>query len=396
MQKILLSLVIIAFCNSYINAANFIKCGNKQSGYYEQYAISPIEKKALEIVKNDNAKALPLLLQEIKNQGITLGSKEYFHTYFDINVEIRKEPCEQGLSMLEWAVEFHSYNIAQSLIDSGVLLDYGRTGSFASALHLATKQNDMKMLNILSKAKDFKKTIDIGDTSQITPLMIAANNGNIEITKFLLANGANVKHRANDGLNIIMFAAMSKIESKKVIEVIKFLLTQGAPSPLSKGEGYLSNLNAIDVAKSYGNNKEVYEFLKTFENTKDSASTKGEAMQIIIEFRDNKIIVELEDNETSKAFVAMLPLTLEWSDYVQKEKVTNLPKKLQAKGDSSYIPQIGDFFCYAPWGNIGIFYEKQPPNSGLVYMGKVVSGLESLKAQKQNFKTKVYLAQKEK
>ncbi|TLD84383.1 hypothetical protein LS70_002210 [Helicobacter sp. MIT 11-5569] len=127
-----------------------------------------------------------------------------------------------------------------------------------------------------------------------------------------------------------------------------------------------------------------------------SASTKGETMQVIMEFGNNKIIIELENNPTSKAFVAMLPLELEWSDYAQKEKVTNLPKKLQAKGDSSYIPQIGDFFCYAPWGNIGIFYEKQPPNSGLVYMGKVVSGLESLKSQKQPFKAKVYLTHKEK
>lgn len=133
-------------------------------------------------------------------------------------------------------------------------------------------------------------------------------------------------------------------------------------------------------------------------NAKDSLpqNTKEGIMQVIMESGDNKVIIELENNPTAKAFVAMLPLTLEWSDYVQKEKVTNLPKKLQAKGDSSYIPQIGDFFCYAPWGNVGIFYEKQPPNSGLVYMGKVVSGLELLKSQKQPFKAKVYITQKEK
>ncbi|CUU40995.1 MULTISPECIES: hypothetical protein [Helicobacter] len=47
-----------------------------------------------------------------KLKGITLGSKEHFYTYFDIDVEIRDKPCEQGLSMLEWAVKFNSYKIA--------------------------------------------------------------------------------------------------------------------------------------------------------------------------------------------------------------------------------------------------------------------------------------------
>lgn len=118
---------------------------------------------------------------------------------------------------------------------------------------------------------------------------------------------------------------------------------------------------------------------------------KGQTMQVIIEFDNQKALIELEENATSRAFVAMLPLELEWSDFANKEKITYLPHKLQTKGDSSYIPQIGDFFCYAPWGNIGIFYEKQPPNSGLLFLGKVISGLEILKSQNKPLKTKVYL-----
>ncbi|TLD86198.1 cyclophilin-like fold protein [Helicobacter sp. MIT 05-5294] len=123
------------------------------------------------------------------------------------------------------------------------------------------------------------------------------------------------------------------------------------------------------------------------------ANAKEETMQVIIEFDNQKVLIELEENATSKAFVEMLPLELEWSDFANKEKITYLPSKLQAKGDSSYIPQIGDFFCYAPWGNVGIFYEKQPPNSGLVFMGKVKNGLGILKSQNKPFKTQVYLTQ---
>lgn len=118
---------------------------------------------------------------------------------------------------------------------------------------------------------------------------------------------------------------------------------------------------------------------------------REQKMQVIIEFDNQKVVIALEENPTSKAFVAMLPLMLEWSDFAKKEKIAYLPKKLQVKGDSSYIPQVGDFFCYAPWGNVGIFYEKQPPNSGLVFIGKVKSGLEILKSQNNPFKAQVYL-----
>lgn len=133
-RKIFL-LMIFALCSESF-AQKFVWCSSyKQDDKWEKYALSPIEKKALKIVKKDKLKALPDVLDEIKSQGITLGSKEFFHTYFDIDVEIRDKPCSQGLSMLEWAVEFNSYKIAQGLVDSGASLNYGRTGSFASALH---------------------------------------------------------------------------------------------------------------------------------------------------------------------------------------------------------------------------------------------------------------------
>ncbi|EOU4213467.1 cyclophilin-like fold protein, partial [Campylobacter coli] len=52
-------------------------------------------------------------------------------------------------------------------------------------------------------------------------------------------------------------------------------------------------------------------------------------------------------------------------------------------------PQIGDFFYYVPWGNIGIFYELQNANEDLVFLGKIQGNLELLKMQKGDFKVKI-------
>lgn len=75
--------------------------------------------------------------------------------------------------------------------------------------------------------------------------------------------------------------------------------------------------------------------------------------------------VKLENNSATRDFYALLPLRLTFSDYVGKEKISpKLPKRLNTSGLSGYTPQIGDLFYFSPWGNLGIFYEKQPFYSG--------------------------------
>lgn len=106
---------------------------------------------------------------------------------------------------------------------------------------------------------------------------------------------------------------------------------------------------------------------------------------------DVKIQVELDNNQASKEFLGQLPLELEFSDYANKEKIAHLPKALTVKNTPDYDPQIGDLFYFSPWGNIGIFYGKQPSYNGLVYLGKLVNAkdLQSLRSIKGNFKLKI-------
>ncbi len=121
-------------------------------------------------------------------------------------------------------------------------------------------------------------------------------------------------------------------------------------------------------------------------------NVKGAKMTIEMSFGgggDSQVrtIIELEDNPATRDFYAQLPLNLEFSDYVGKEKVSNaLPKPLNTSGLNGYDPQVGDLFYFTPWGNLGIFYAKQPFHNGLVRFGSVdKETLAKLKSQKRNF-----------
>ena len=130
----------------------------------------------------------------------------------------------------------------------------------------------------------------------------------------------------------------------------------------------------------------------------DSTYIQGNKMIITMEIinetkqKEKTLYIELEENVASKEFIKQLPLELEFSDYANKEKVAHLPCNLSVKNTPNYNPQIGDFFYFSPWGNIGIFYGKQPPFNGLVYLGKILQSnlgeneIETLREIKQDFK----------
>lgn len=125
----------------------------------------------------------------------------------------------------------------------------------------------------------------------------------------------------------------------------------------------------------------------------NTGKTMGEnikKMKLEMKYNGARFAVLLEDNPASRELIAQLPLELEFSDYAQKEKIAHLPKPISVKNTPNYNPQIGDVFYFAPWGNIGIFYDKQPPFNGLVYLGKILhtnnsDDIETLKNIKGNF-----------
>ncbi|GAB0173036.1 hypothetical protein NHP164001_10520 [Helicobacter trogontum] len=120
-----------------------------------------------------------------------------------------------------------------------------------------------------------------------------------------------------------------------------------------------------------------------------NTSLLGADMKIKLLFNNQELLINLDKNETSKEFYQSLPFELEFSDFIGKEKIAHLPNELKNNNSNGYEPEIGDLFYYTPWGNIGIFYEKQPFNRDIIFLGKVQGNLDLLRAQKGNFKAKI-------
>ena len=96
-----------------------------------------------------------------------------------------------------------------------------------------------------------------------------------------------------------------------------------------------------------------------------------------------EIRVRIADNPTSRDFVSMLPLTLDFSDFNAMEKISYLPRKLTTQGSTGRAPSNGDLIYFVPWGNLGFFYDIERRDasfdSRVIPIGTVEAGYERLK-----------------
>lgn len=112
--------------------------------------------------------------------------------------------------------------------------------------------------------------------------------------------------------------------------------------------------------------------------------------KIKLTFNNQEVIVNMYDSPTSKDFLTLLPITLNFEDYAGTEKIAYLPKKLMTQdAPSGSDPSVGDFTLYAPWGNLAIFYKDFGYANGLIILGKIESGIEKLANIRDDFTVKI-------
>lgn len=88
-------------------------------------------------------------------------------------------------------------------------------------------------------------------------------------------------------------------------------------------------------------------------------------------------IVELFDNDVTKDFLSMLPLTITFEDYNNTEKIATLPRELNiGSAPTSCDPDVGTFAYYAPWGNLSVFYNDFRESDNLIPLGTFISGID--------------------
>ena len=102
-------------------------------------------------------------------------------------------------------------------------------------------------------------------------------------------------------------------------------------------------------------------------------------MKIRMNTNGAAVTATLIDNDTSRDFASLLPMTLTLKDYATTEKISNLPRRLSTTGAPSGIdPSIGDITYYAPWGNLAVFYKDFGYSEGLVKLGTLDSGVDAM------------------
>lgn len=118
--------------------------------------------------------------------------------------------------------------------------------------------------------------------------------------------------------------------------------------------------------------------------------TENSSMMIKMGIGDISLVIELDENPTSRDFYAMLPLELQFSDYANTEKISYLPEKLDTTdAPEGHDPSLGDIALYSPWGNLVLYYKDFRYSSGLVMMGRITTGLDLLSTLPEEFTAKI-------
>ncbi|WTL77199.1 cyclophilin-like fold protein [Streptomyces sp. NBC_01518] len=107
---------------------------------------------------------------------------------------------------------------------------------------------------------------------------------------------------------------------------------------------------------------------------------KDTAMNIRLTIDDHRLDATLNDSATARDFAALLPLTLNLSDFHETEKIADLPRRLSTSGaPDAAEAKPGDLAYYAPWGNLALYYRGSgSSDAGLIILGSVHGDTERL------------------
>lgn len=128
-------------------------------------------------------------------------------------------------------------------------------------------------------------------------------------------------------------------------------------------------------------------------SAQQATQTAAQGTKLSMQVAGSAVSIALADNAATQRLIAQLPADLEFKDFNNTEKIAYLPNKINVDGTpKGYAPKAGDMCIYVPWGNICIFYHDYKYTGDLVYLGHVETGLDTLIAQKNDFKVNLSVA----
>lgn len=102
-------------------------------------------------------------------------------------------------------------------------------------------------------------------------------------------------------------------------------------------------------------------------------SDENRVMNIRLTIDGHPVAATLDDSPTARDFAALLPLTLNLSDFHRTERIADLPRRLTTSGaPETAEAKAGDLAYYAPWGNLAVYYrDGGDGDAGLIILGHV-------------------------
>jgi ankyrin repeat protein len=124
-----------------------------------------------------------------------------------------------GYNLLHLAVCIGDERLVEALHKHGARLDAINPRNQINVLFIATYNNHVSLVSYLLQHTDVNQANNHG----VTPLLIAAQKGHLEVVKYLVTQGqAAVNQATNDGATPLLIAAQ-----KGHLEVVKYLVAQG-------------------------------------------------------------------------------------------------------------------------------------------------------------------------
>ena len=110
---------------------------------------------------------------------------------------------------------------------------------------------------------------------------------------------------------------------------------------------------------------------------------QADTMKIRLTVNGKALTATLIDNETTRDFISLFPLTLTMEDLFRREKFAHLPRAISKEGKRAHTYEVGDIAYWSPGPDVAIFYRhdgQRIPNPGIILLGKLDSGAEALDA----------------
>ena len=114
----------------------------------------------------------------------------------------------------------------------------------------------------------------------------------------------------------------------------------------------------------------------------ETATKRAENMKIRLRIKDRVLTATLIDSKTARDFISLLPVKLTMNDLFGREKFAHLPRALSEDGVRTQTYEIGDLAYWSPGPDLAVYYHhdgQSLPAPGIIVIGKIDSGVESLK-----------------